>query len=57
MTAADDIAQALGGARREGEGWRCRCILADEHAHGDANPSFFIKDRGDGGGLLCRCTR
>jgi putative DNA primase/helicase len=46
MSAAD-IAHALGDARREGRGWRCRCPL-----HGGR--SLILRD-GDGGRLLAWC--
>jgi len=46
MSAAD-IAHALGDARREGRGWRCRCPLH----HGQ---SLTLRD-GDGGRLLAWC--
>jgi putative DNA primase/helicase len=41
------IAQALGAARKEGRGWRCRCPL-----HGGV--SLALRD-GDGGRLLVWC--
>ena len=44
---AADIAVALGNARREGRGWRCRCPLH----HGQ---SLTLRD-GDGGRLLAWC--
>jgi putative DNA primase/helicase len=54
VTAAE-LAQALGDARREGNGYRCRCPLADEHAHGDRDPSFSVVDSADGGKTLAVC--
>jgi putative DNA primase/helicase len=50
---ANQIARALGNDRREAEGYRCRCPLADEHIHGDAHASLTIVERG--GKLLVRC--
>lgn len=47
MSAAADIAAALGDAHREGHAWRCRCPL-----HGGC--SLVIRD-GDGGRLLATC--
>jgi putative DNA primase/helicase len=44
---AAEIAAALGDARREGRGWRCRCPL-----HGGR--SLVIRN-GDGGNLLATC--
>src|SRR5262249_4270089 len=44
---AADIAEALGGARREGRSWRCRCPL-----HGGR--SLVLRD-GDGGRVLVTC--
>jgi hypothetical protein len=49
---AERIAQALGG-RRVGNEWRCPCVLADEHAHGDRDPSLYITERD--GKVLVRC--
>jgi putative DNA primase/helicase len=46
MTAAD-IAHALGGARREGRAWRCRCPLHNGR-------SLTLRD-GDGGCVLVKC--
>ena len=46
MSAAD-IAHALGDARREGRGWRCRCPLHQ-------GQSLTLRD-GDGGRLLAWC--
>src|SRR5262249_32420392 len=46
MSAAD-IAVALGDARREGRGWRCRCPLHQGR-------SLTLRD-GDGGRLLVWC--
>ena len=46
MSAAD-IAVALGDARREGRGWRCRCPLHQGR-------SLTLRD-GDGGRLLAWC--
>jgi hypothetical protein len=51
---ATEIAHALGDARREGDGWRCRCPLADEHNNADAHPSLSLRDRPDGG-VLAHC--
>jgi uncharacterized protein DUF3631 len=50
---AEQIARTLGNARREGDGWRCRCPLADEHNNSDADPSLTIVERD--GKLLVRC--
>jgi hypothetical protein len=47
MMGAADIARALGGARREGHEWRCRCPL-----HGGR--SLTLRD-GDGGIILMKC--
>jgi putative DNA primase/helicase len=44
---ATEIAHALGDARREGRGWRCRCPL-----HGGR--SLVLRD-GDGGRVLATC--
>ena len=46
---AEAAARRLGGARREGSGWKCRCP-----AHDDRTPSLHISDREDGG-LLVHC--
>jgi putative DNA primase/helicase len=46
MSAAD-IAVALGGARREGRGWRCRCPLHQGR-------SLTLRD-GEGGCVLVTC--
>jgi hypothetical protein len=46
MSAAD-IAVALGDARREGRGWRCRCPLHQGR-------SLTVRD-GDGGCVLVTC--
>jgi len=46
MSAAE-IAHALGDARREGRGWRCRCPLHQGR-------SLTLRD-GDGGRLLACC--
>ena len=46
---AERAAKILGGARREGSGWKCRCP-----AHDDRSPSLHISDRDDGG-LLAKC--
>ena len=46
MSAAD-IAHALGDARREGRGWRCRCPLHQGR-------SLTLRD-GDGGRVLVTC--
>src|SRR5262245_632699 len=53
MMSAGQIAQALGGAKREGGGWRCRCPLAREHANGDATPSLSVSERD--GRILVHC--
>jgi putative DNA primase/helicase len=50
---ANQIARVLGNARREADGYRCCCPLADEHIHGDAHASLTIVERG--GKLLVRC--
>lgn len=47
MITAADIAQGCGNARREGDSYRCRCPLCDEHTNGDRNPSFSVKDNPD----------
>lgn len=47
MIRAERIARALGAARREGRGWRCRCPL-----HG--GNSLVLRD-GSHGRLLLRC--
>src|SRR5262250_2152840 len=47
MTAAE-IAKRLGGARRSGRWWSCRCP-----AHDDQSPSLSLRD-GDRG-LILRC--
>lgn len=52
MTAAE-IAHALGCARGEGAGWRCRCPLGAEHMHGDADPSLSLVERD--GKILVHC--
>ena len=46
---AEAAARRLGGARREGSGWKCRCP-----AHDDRTPSLHVSDREDGG-LLVHC--
>jgi hypothetical protein len=52
---AASIAQALGSARRVGDEYVCTCPLADEHAHGDADPSLYLKDASNGAVLVhCR---
>ena len=48
MSAAE-IAAALGGSRREGAGWRCRCP-----AHDDDDPSLAITERDGKTLLVCR---
>jgi len=50
---AAEVAHALGGAKLTSDGWRCRCPLADEHNHGDADPSLTIAERD--GNLLVHC--
>ena len=45
---AGELARALGGARREGAGWRARCPAHDDH-----DPSLGISDRD--GKLLVHC--
>src|SRR5258708_1070615 len=47
MSTAHNIAAVLGGARREGRGWRCRCPIHGGH-------SLVISD-GPDGRLLVRC--
>jgi hypothetical protein len=47
MNAAERIARALGGAQREGRGWRCRCPVHGGH-------SLSVAD-GRGGRLLVKC--
>jgi hypothetical protein len=47
------IASALGNARPEGDGYRCRCPLSEEHNNGDAYPSFSIREHR--GTILVRC--
>lgn len=49
MTRAAEIARALGGARRSGNGWLCRCPVHDDH-----DPSLSVTD-GDDGKLLVYC--
>ena len=46
---AEAAAKRLGGARREGSGWKCRCP-----AHDDRTASLHVSDRDDGG-LLAYC--
>jgi hypothetical protein len=46
---AERAAKILGGARREGSGWKCRCP-----AHDDRTASLHLSDREDGG-LLAHC--
>ena len=48
---AEHAAKILGGARRDGKGWKCRCP-----AHDDRTPSLHLSDREDGG-LLAHCFR
>jgi len=48
---AERAAKILGGARREGNGWKCRCS-----AHDDRTASLHITDREDGG-LLVKCFK
>src|SRR5258705_13433472 len=48
MTAAD-LARALGGAKREGAGWRCRCPAHDDH-----DPSLSITDGNGKPLVICR---
>jgi hypothetical protein len=51
VSAAESIARALGGGRRGSDGWWpafCPC-------HDDKSPSFAVKDRDDGGGVLVEC--
>jgi hypothetical protein len=48
-----EIASALGNAHREGDGYRCRCPLSEEHNNGDASPSFSIREHGST--ILIRC--
>ena len=55
LTAAA-IGLALGNVKRAGDQIRCTCPLADEHNHGDANPSFYLKD-GANGLLVCCHSR
>jgi len=45
---AETVARALGGARRSGTGWNCRCP-----AHDDRNPSFSVTERD--GMILVHC--
>lgn len=44
---AEHVARALGGARRAGSGWTCRCP-----AHQDRKPSLSIRDTDDGKSLV-----
>ncbi len=50
---AEQIARALGNARRVGDDWIARCPLAVEHAHGDEHPSLSISECG--GKILVHC--
>ena len=43
-----EIAEALGGASRCGEGWKCKCP-----AHEDNTPSFSIWEKGGVLGFKC----
>lgn len=48
-TTAGEIAAALGAARREGAGWRCRCPAHDDH-----EPSLSVTERDGKTLLVCR---
>lgn len=40
---AEQMARALGGARRAGDGWLCRCPVSSHgRGRGDQNPSLFV---------------
>jgi hypothetical protein len=43
------LAEALGGSRREGRGWRCRCPAHDDH-----DPSLSIETRAGRTVFVCR---
>src|SRR5688572_6011366 len=49
MADVERIAKQLGGAARNGQGWKCRCP-----AHEDKNPSLSLS-LGQGGKLLWHC--
>ncbi len=52
---AEYVARALGGARRNGDNWLCRCpVLSHGRGRGDQNPSLSLRD-GEGGQLLVHC--
>jgi hypothetical protein len=51
---ARTLALGLGSAREQKNGFVCRCPLASEHNHDDANPSLSIKDASDGK-ILVHC--
>jgi hypothetical protein len=40
---AEMLARALGG-KRAGRQWLCRCVIPENHRHGDRNPSLMIWD-------------
>ena len=49
MNAAGEIAHALGGAKREGAGFRCRCPAHDDH-----DPSLSITEKNGKVLFVCR---
>jgi len=52
---AEQIAKALGNAKRVGRGWLASCPLPGHgQGHGDKNPSLSISD-GDDGKPLFKC--
>ena len=52
---AEQIAKALGNAKRVGKGWLASCPLPTHgQGHGDKNPSLSISD-GDDGKPLFKC--
>jgi len=47
----DTLAKAVGATHR-GDGWIARCLFAERHNNGDANPSMAVFESRDGGALL-----
>lgn len=43
MMNAEMLARSLGG-KRAGRQWLCRCVLSQNHRHGDRNPSLLVWD-------------